>query len=310
MSQSTLISEAMPTPDDQTIRRELIQQGYANLPFALGSSACSDLFASFADFAALCDEPGGDQLRAAVRYDANNLGNGKYFMEHRVPGRNVHEPERAPGRDHKRIIHFGARTIEHAQKTLGSALPAEMADFLARCDDFYDQASRVVRQGSRALGLESVLFSTKRADEVHHLRLIDYLATDEPILGEAHFDRAVMTAALCESASGLRGIPGQNGYLVPVDRAYLEALEASLSPIAHREYTAKLFLGAGMNRLPADIREPLQDLPLLLHDIRNEHPGEHRQAAVFFANPHRHFQNFVVPTSTETGINDMLLAAA
>ncbi len=307
MGAQSLFAEIPHTPNDGEIIRSIQEDGYAAVPFAIGKAACQEIFSDFRDFGELCSMPDGQQLADAVTYHANDKGNGDYHFVHRVPGQiNPHEKGRAPGKDHKLILHFGVQTIERAKAHLGGVLPTEMSDFLEKCNDMYDEARLATRLGAKALGLENVLFSGYYFDDVHHLRLIDYVASDKPLLGEDHFDRSVATVALTESDTGLRGVPGQNGYLEPVTEEYVLALRDKLKPIEHYEYEAKLFLAAGRNRLASKHRGKSEGLPLLGHDIQNDRPGAARQSAVFFANPHAQFRGYTVPTKYETGFDDII----
>lgn len=306
---TSLFGEYQALPSNDTIRRELIDQSYAHIPFEMGRTACQELFGNFTDFIALCKQPGGDQLRKSLNYAVHDLGNGSYHFEYRRPGEiNRNEPERAdvPGTDHKYIFHYGPQTIPRAKEELNGALPKEMQVLLDNCDEFYEAATKVLRIGAKALGLEKVMFSPVRTENVHHLRLLDYVASNLPKIGEIHFDRSAVSAALSESSSGLMGAGGQNGYLEPISIEYLEQLQHSLKPIENEEYMAKFFAGAGFNRLPAHIRERIIKFNLLAHDINNDHPGESRQALVAFGNPHQRFTNYSAPLKTETSWPDII----
>ena len=307
MSQGLLLPEFAPMPGSEQIKNELRSQGYANLPFAFGKVACQELFDNFADFVKLCQEPDGNKLSEAVRFNVNGQSSGAYHLEYREPGKsNSNEPDRQPGKDHKWIFHYGSQTIERATRALGGALPKEMQACLDNCDEFYDESRRVMRVGAAALGLEHVMFTESRSEDVHVLRLIEYLGTLLGTLGEEHFDRALLTLADEENQSGLIGAPGNNGHRKPVSKRYIRWLKANMRPIGHQEHQAKLFAGAGLNRLPDHIFERVSDIPLLGHGITNNHPGQKRRAVVFFGNPHQRFTNYTVPTSYETGFSDIL----
>jgi hypothetical protein len=321
VSQASLFEEFPHIPSAGEIISSIKGLGYANVPSSIGKSVCQELFADFRTFVELCREPGGQALQDALTYSANQTGNGDYFMSYRVPGQINHleSGDRAPGKDHKYIYHHGALSIGHATSELGGTLPVEMADFLSKCDDMYSEARKVARTCFSALGLEPVMFSGARVDDVHHLRLIDYVASDEPMLGEAHFDRSVATLAIEESDSGLLGAPGQNGYLdlhpeMIGDKTPYPTTDVSdegfwlgddLPPVEHQDKVIKFFLAAGVNRLRPDQRKAADGLPLLGHSIRNDRPGQARQAVVMFLNPHNRFRGYSVPTKYETGFGDI-----
>ncbi len=305
--QGSIFPEYPHIPSDQDITQSLKTIGYANLPFALGKGACQELFSRFSDFVDLCNEPGGEELVEAVTFSVNDIGNGAYQLNYRRPGEiNPNEIGRAPGKDHKYIFHFGSQTIARARTKLGETFPREMEECLGACEEFYIEAWKSSRIAARVLGVEGVLFSGRHEDDVHHLRLIDYMATDEPLLGEDHFDRSWGTLAFTESKAGLYGVPGDNGFIVPVSPEYIHELEETMTPIEHHEYIAKFFLGAGVNRLPSPEREKHDGLPLLAHGIKNVTPGEKRQAGVFFLNPHNKFCGYSVPKKFETGLGDII----
>jgi hypothetical protein len=302
----TLFGEVVP-PSEQEIIDRIIEQGFAEVPFKLGRTACDELFGDYLRFVELCQEENGDRFAQAVTFEINNgLGNGAYHLTYREPGKiNPAEVDRVPGSDHKYTFHFGTQTIERARAAIGGALPAEMEQCLQTSEAFFEEVLKSARIGATALGLEGVMFSGPRENWVHHLRLLHYIG-DTPDLGAAHFDRAVATLAVTESRSGLRGAPGQNGFLdTSITSDYLLGLHARFEAIDHFENVAKFFLGAGYNHLPPDLRRP--DLPLLGHDILNDNPGEARQAAVCFLNPTNDFRGYTVPDSRfETGFAEIL----
>lgn len=284
------------------VREQLHGRGYANLDFHLGKSACQELFGTFKDFVRLCDEPGGDKLKQALSFDINGRGNGEYFLDLRLPGAN-NEGQRGVSEDHKYVMHYGAQTLDRVHKTIGSP-PAEMKKFLDNCDEFYFRGRMTAFYGAKALGIDELLFPEDEIDDVHLLRVIDYIGSDNGHLGEAHFDRGVTTLAMSESHSGLRGVPADNGYLRPLDDLTLQRLKHHMEPVEHHENVAKFFAGAGLRRLPSQLRaeNDLDKIPLFAHDIVNERPGENRQAVVMFFNPQLGFDNYSVPTKEETSI--------
>lgn len=295
--------EIASTPSE--VREQMQDQGYANLDFALDSRQRNSLFRSFKNFVQLTQEPGGEKLVDALTYRRNDLGNSAYFLTLRQPGiHNPHEDQREAGQDHKYIMHHGVQTTKRAEAALGEALPREMENFLAKCDEFYFNARIAAELGAKALGIEKILLPENEEDDVHLLRVIDYIASDSEELGEAHFDRSAVTMACGESSPGLRGLPADNGFLKPVDEEVKSKLTRGLKPVKHYEGVAKFFAAAGLRRLPEEIRSKnsLDDTPLLAHDIINERPGENRQAVVMFFNPHINFSDYTVPGKDETRV--------
>lgn len=293
------------TRADKDIRAALHENGYANLAFNLGKPAVEELFANFKTFAELCDEPGGEKLVEALNFEIGDKGNGIFYMKRRKPDDiNDYEKRGDVGKDDKLVMHFGAQTYSRALDALGYPLPEEMHTLLGNCSQFYSEGRKVARVGAAALGIDWQLFPSNFKKDLHLLRLIDYTATDSEHLGEAHFDRAVVTLAISESAPGLRGVPADNGFLKPLDEATRQRLQQGLDPIDHQEGLAKFFASAGLRRLPVATRQSrdLDDIPLLAHDIVNENPGQDRQAVVMFFNPYLDFEPYTVPTKEETGV--------
>jgi isopenicillin N synthase-like dioxygenase len=289
---------------NEDIRTALHENGYANIAFNLGKPAVEELFSNFKTFAKLCDERNGEKLVEALNFEVGNKGNGVFYMTRRKPGdSNGYEKRGDVGKDDKLVLHFGSQTPARALDALGE-LPRDMATFLDNCSQFYMEGRRAAQIGARALGIDRHLFPQDQRKDLHLLRLIDYTATESEHLGEAHFDRAVVTLAISESAPGLRGLPSDNGYLVPLDEATKQRLTTGLQPINHREGQAKFFASAGLRRLPEAIRQKqgLDEVPLLAHDIVNEQPGEDRQAVVMFFNPYLGFEPYTVPSKEETSI--------
>src|SRR5687768_3125277 len=119
MRQGTLLPEYPHTPSSAEIIGELHEQAYAELPFGMGHAERDELFVAFRNFVDICSEPGGKKLEDAVKFTVRK-DNGEYFLNYRRPGEiNPHEPDRAPGTDHKYIFHYGAQTIERAKQALG-----------------------------------------------------------------------------------------------------------------------------------------------------------------------------------------------
>ena len=300
----TLFEEYPDIPANEEIIGEIGTNGYAEVPFDLGRTACDELFKDFLSFVELCQQPDGQQFADAVTFKVTDLDNSAYHMTYRQPGAvNPVEAERIPGSDHKFTFHYGTQTIDRALSALGP-LPAEMAQCLETSEEFFQEVIRSARIGAAALGLEKVMFAGEPETWIHHMRLLHYIG-DTPDLGAAHFDRSVATLAVSESRSGLRGIPGNNGYLIPVTADYIRDLENGLTPIAHHEHVSKFFLGAGYNRLHEKDRK--YDLPLLGHDILNDAPNTTRQAVVCFLNPTEAYQGYTVPDSArETGFAEII----
>jgi hypothetical protein len=299
----TLLEGYPDIPKSTDIINALENNGYAEVPFMLGRAACEELFDDFLGFVELCQQPDTESLVQAVTFDVNGLGNGAYHMTYRAPGSiNPVETDRTPGSDHKYTFHFGTQTKDRATQALGGALPVEMKQCLETADEFFQEVLKSARIGAVALGLEQVMFGDKPETWVHHMRLLHYIG-DTPDLGAAHFDRSVATLAVSESRSGLRGAPGQNGYLEPLTIEQMQELEASLMPVAHHEHVSKFFLGAGFNHLPEKDRK--YNAPLFGHDILNDAPDTSRQAVVCFLNPTTEYSGYTVPGSDETGFAEI-----
>lgn len=298
----TLFEEYPVAPTQGEILSEITADGYAEVPFDLGRTACEELFKDFLGFVELCQQPDGQQFEQAVTFKVNMLGNGAYHMTYRRPGEvNAAEADRGPGSDHKYTFHYGPQTIDRALSAIGP-LPTEMARCLETSEEFFQEVLRSARIGAAALGLEKVMFGGEPETWVHHMRLLHYIG-DTPDLGAGHFDRSVATLAVSESRSGLRGAPGQNGYIEPITAEDMRDLEANLKPIAHYENVSKFFLGAGYNRLTPNERR--HDLPLFGHDILNDAPDTSRQAVVCFLNPTLAYEGYSVPKPDECGFAEI-----
>lgn len=293
------------------VREQLHEQGYANIAIGVGNDSTKELFDTFKDFVALTEEQGGDKLKELVKYTARSkseiLGNEAYFTDLRIPGKhNQNESSsRAPGDDHKYIFHFGPQTFARAlDKRRRNGLPEELNTLLAQCSEFYYEGRKTAQLGAAALGIEKVLFGHDPTREVHHLRLIDYVASESKEHAKGHFDRGVVTLAINESHSGLRGIGADNGSLAPLTSEQYKLLEDALLPVSHEEYVGKFFASAGLRRLPEVLRAAhhLDEIPLFAHDVVNEKPGINRQAAVMFFNPTIDFPKYTVPLPSETDL--------
>lgn len=288
---------------------QLLDQGYANVSLPLDATTTEELFEGFSRFAELIKMGGDQKLAKAVTFRVGNRDNGDYSISARKPGeapkRDTVGAARSVSKDEKNVMHFSPQTITNAQKTLGYPLPLEMGDFLDMCNEVYEIGRTAAREASKALDLQEVLFPTGRKDqEVHHLRLIDYFATESEQLGEAHFDRALATLAMSESHPGLRGAPTDNGYLRPPTREEIYNAH-HMEPIEHHPGVGKFFLDAGARRLPEYVRRwgSLDEIPLLAHDIVNEKFGVNRLAVVMFFNPAQTFAPYQVPTTRETKLH-------
>jgi hypothetical protein len=288
--------------NEAEVREQIHDQGYANIAFGLGKFSCDELFSDFKDFIKLCETEGGKKYIEALKFEVNDLGNGKYYLDHKKAGEK-NEDQRKISNDHKYVMHYGAQTADRAEIALGkSKLPRQMRQFLEDCEDFYHAGRAAARLGTRALGIDHILMPEDPKKDVHLLRVIDYIASDNEHLGEAHFDRGVTTLAITESSPGLRGVASDNGYLrelLPEDR---ERLASGMAPVDHHEHVAKFFGAAGLRRLPEKVRRQndLDNTPLFAHDIVNENPGENRQAVVMFFNPRLGFEPYKVPSPKET----------
>ncbi len=291
------------------VREQIEEVGYANIAVGVNNSDTQELFSSFKNFVELTEQPGGEQLKKAVAYKARPeselLGNESYFIDLRIPGQsNTYEDNsRGAGQDHKYVFHIGPQTLARACVRIGK-LPAELDILLQQSAEFYFEGRKASKLGAVALGLSDVLFHNDPAREVHHLRLIDYIASANKDHAEAHFDRGVVTMAINESHPGLRGLASDNGYLRPLDRQSRDELSAGLAPVSHQEYIGKFFTSAGLRRLPENLRakEALDQLPIFAHDVVNEKPGVNRYAVVQFFNPHLDFRGYSVPGKDECKI--------
>lgn len=307
---SELITSPRPAETPAEVREQIEEHGYANIGVGVNNTDTAELFASFKDFVELTEQPGGEDLKKAVAYKARPesdlLGNESYFIDLRIPGQtNTYEDAaRGAGQDHKYVFHIGPQTFARATDRLGK-LPAELSTLLQQSSEFYYEGRRAAMLGATALGLKDTLFHKDPTREVHHLRLIDYIASDNQEHAEAHFDRGVVTMAINESHPGLRGRAADNGYLYPLDDQTKADLEEGLLPVAHQENVGKFFTSAGLRRLPEDIRtrEALDQLPIFAHDVVNEIPGVNRYAVVQFFNPHLDFPGYNVPAKEECKVS-------
>jgi hypothetical protein len=276
--------EVVHTPKE--IRQQL-EGGYANLSFHLGNQACSELFANFKTVAEQVKPDENSAIVNALTFDDYGYGNSRYELDLRIPGAKNREDEGEFVRDHKYVLHYGPRSRSHAEAVLGT-LPKDVETLLDNCEEFYQEGLRAAELGATALGINRYLFHpTNPQRNIHHLRLIDYISSDNSTHASPHFDRGTVTLAINESHPGLRGKPADNGFLAPLTESDKKEL-LDMDPIAHQENVAKFFASAGLRRLPERILKEYQldQVPLLAHDVVNEKPGINRQAVVMFFNPH------------------------
>lgn len=286
----------------------LKEQGYAAVPFAINGADIDPLFEEFQDFLNLCEEPGGEKFADAIAYTPRNRqSGGDYFVDRRRIGKvNPHAINQAPSTEDKDVAHIGPTSLALAERRLGRpGVPNLMRQFLGSCIELHSAAKDSARPVLGAVGLEDLFAAAAPVDQ-HVVRLIRYLGTVADLQAGLHFDRCVATVAAWESHPGLVGISGQNGQREsqPVTVAELDAAEqqALKTPIAHRSGEAKVFLGAGYNRMPQRIHEANGKLPLLLHGVVNERPQEERYAVVVFMHPPAGYPGYLVPDKYETGI--------
>jgi hypothetical protein len=288
---------------------KLVTNGYVSVPFEVNGSDIDPLFAEFREFLDLCEQPGGKQFADALAFTptARNSGGDYWVARRRLGEINPHSLNPIPSTENKDVAHIGPRSYQMAEERLGGrfGIPHVMHRFLSSCIELHEATKTSARPVLRALGLESSIFAESGQDDQHVVRLIRYLGTSASLKADLHFDRSAITVAAWESHSGLIGTPAQNAQRRSVDINELEAAaeEAHRTPIHHRSGSAKLFLGAGYNRLPDPLYEVNGELPLLLHGVRNEQPDEERDAVVVFMHPPANYPGYAVPTNNETGID-------
>ncbi len=282
-----------------TLQENLTQNGYAPVPIDLDKSDLDDAVTKYIAFLEL--EP---TYRQATVFELTDRGDGDFGQHKRAAGQLA---VRGALTDNKDIFHFGSMTRQVVEARLAGEMPQPLAEFLDAAEHIYWAAQRTKRNALEQLDVngvglaETMQPATATINDV--LRFIAYYP-NQGSLAKGHFDRSVTTLAIGESHPGLRMAPSQNGLRINVDESYLEGLESQLRPVEHHPGEAKFFLGAGWNRLPADLRRGQEDLPLAYHDVVQTglKVGQKvmRWAIVMFSNPPLDFENYAVPSPAET----------
>lgn len=287
------------------------EHGFASVPFEITGADIDPLFQQFREFLNLCSEPNGQQFRDAIAEKppegCRTIG-GDYFVTRRIRGEiNPRALNQAPSTEDKDVGHIGPRSLVLAESRLRQRVPKIMRQFLNSCVELHEAAKTAVRPAYCALGLENVMFADNPLNDQHVVRLLRYLGTAGALKAGLHFDRSVGTLAAWESHPGLVGTQANNAQRSSLDIVTLDAAaeRAFASPIRHRSGHAKLFLGAGYNRLPDSEYDKNGELPLLLHGVLNEQPDEERDAVVVFMHPLAHYPGYIVPGPDETGIDEV-----
>lgn len=239
-----------------------------------------------------------------------------FISQRRIGQINPYEIGRPPATDDKDVLHFTPQTVEYFteyMKGRGGVSDA-IRSLLDQCVELHETVKSSLRPVYAALGVSDYILSPRGYEhmDVHHVRLIRYLATtatESPhfkahdSLAQLHLDRSKFTAAVWESSTGLVGAPANNVYGTPdlTLEKFDEAAERALAtPIQHRSGQIKLFAGAGYNRLPGEIRKASGDLTPLLHGVTDDKPGEERDAVVVFMNETNLHTDCSVPPQEET----------
>lgn len=285
---------------------KLEEKGFVSVPFGITAADINPLFDEFRDFLDICEQPGGERFREAIAFKpADRFTGGDYFVARRRVGEINHNAVNLlPSTEDKDIAHIGPRSFQMAHERLGGHMPVVMRQFLDSCLELHEAAKTSVRPVFRSLGLERVLLAEDSLRDEHVVRLLRYLGSSASHKAGLHFDRSVATLAAWESHPGLVGGPGQNAQRRGLDITELEtaAAIANQTPIRHHSGSAKVFLGAGYNRLPDQDYSHNGELPLLLHGVLNERPNEERYAVVVFMHPPARYPGYQVPSGHETGL--------
>ena len=279
----------MPSP--QVLEREhyierLNENGFVTVKFGLNGADIDPLFAHFNEFVDLCNtDPRGEEFRDAMTLLVRGREEeGDYWLlSERVGVPNPHIGG-DPTTEDKDTAHVGPKSVAQAEATLGRKMPGVMREFLKGCIEVHEATKKAVRPVFDALGVTEPLLAKDGMEDIHVVRVLRYLGTQATHQAEPHFDRSKFTAAVWESHPGLFGAPGNNGISYPVSVAELEeaSAQAHNSPITHHSGWAKVFAGAGFNHFQRDVAPEVPRLPLLLHGVTNERPGEERNAIVVF----------------------------
>ena len=284
----------------ETVLEAVKHDGFGAVEFDMGAQDFDDVRHRFQTVIDDAAGPGGQKIIDALTFQLEDRpDDGDYYLHKRVPG-DTHpmHTDRAPGTEHKYTLHYGPLSVAYARRVFGRAVPRSLGLLFASCGEIHEHTKQAVRPIYEKLGIAGVMLAENPADDVHIVRLLKYLHTDEAKLKAAlHFDRSVATVAVSESKEGLIGAKGQNRNVTAqeLDEA---ASNAYNNPLVHYENEAKFFFGAGYNNLPRKFRNP--NLPLLLHGVNNLEPDQERDAVVVFMNPRRGFTH-IVPGQEQTG---------
>jgi len=304
---------------------QLRANGYVRSACVLDDTDMVSLMGTFHELIDdIYDQPSDSGQRIFDAFATNVPGrelNSKGFIDRRRIGEvSPYEIGRSPATEDKDLLHFTPQTAEAVTAAFGTRMPKLVRALLGQCQDVYQAMSDSLRPVTAAYGLEDVIFAPKgsEADNIHILRLLGYPGKPGAVeagqamsKAELHLDRSKFSAVgAWESRSGLVGIPAQNGYLHPEITANdfnALAKEALKSPIACTPGQAIIFLGAGFNHLPYDMRANLDpDVPLLLHGFHDHQPELPRDTAVLFANEQRGVPGIGSPEAYETGFSDII----
>ncbi|HET9173792.1 MAG TPA: hypothetical protein VFN56_00755 [Candidatus Saccharimonadales bacterium] len=286
--------------------------GFVSVDFGISGADIDPLFAQFNELTDIAFQPDGSgkALIDAFHYTIPGRPNdADYYLTHRIKGDiNPYNQTGISGTDEKYLAHVGPLTLAYAHSQLGRRMPIVMRRFIELCLVLHEEAKRSAEPVFRALGIADALLAKDSTEDIHMVRVLRYLGTQATYKAGLHFDRSVATVAAWENKPGLVGAAGHNGHLRTLDihEADHMAATATTTPIAHRSGQAKVFLGAGYQHLPTEHRDANAFMPLLLHGVINDTPGEERNAVVVFMNPHRFFKGYSVPNSAhETGFDEV-----
>jgi hypothetical protein len=282
-----------------SLRESIYEKGYAPVGIDLGRSDLQTAMDRYLAFLEL-----DEKFHSITQFELTGRGDGDFGQFRRTAG---NEGVRGTVADNKDIFHFGSMTRQVVEARLSGALPHEMKEFLEAAEEIYWTGQRAKKQALEQLdyfemGLVGVM-QPERETINDVLRFIAYYP-NKGNLAKGHFDRSTATLAIGESHEGLRITPGQNGFIIDADEAYMNSLDNKLQPVTHSEGEAKFFLGAGWNRLPDYLRVGNEDRPLAWHDVVESSTTVDekvmRWAIVMFCNPHLGVHDYIVPSQPET----------
>lgn len=293
-------------------QEQFVERGYVSVPFDMQGSDIDQVFDQFREVLSLCydDAPDNRFVEALAYKPPNRSAGGDYWIDKRRKGEiNPYSANPAPATEDKDCVHIGPRSYERAHNRLqgNGGVPYVMRAFMDTCVELQQEARKSVRPVFKALGLEGTMFAQDPLDEEDVVRTLGYPATSEPTLAELHLDRSAFTLAPRETHPGLAGAPGNNGLRQSLSLEELDTMaeRAHVSPIKHTNRQAKLFAGAGYNRLPESVHANTDPLPLLLHKVDNKLLNTWRGAVVIFMHPPAYTPGYIVPSSSETGFADI-----